>query len=82
MLSGSFTHEDFGGHKGVLNPGDLQVRSLTHDKFMVWIIVILPPPFFSVLVLLCFVFGHESVITFLHQDLCSWYSYSYIAIQL
>jgi redox-sensitive bicupin YhaK (pirin superfamily) len=24
MLEGSFTHEDFLGHKGVLNPGDLQ----------------------------------------------------------
>ena len=25
MLEGSFSHEDFCGHKGTINPGDLQV---------------------------------------------------------
>lgn len=25
MLQGSFKHEDFCGHKGTINPGDLQV---------------------------------------------------------
>ena len=25
MLEGSFKHEDFCGHKGTINPGDLQV---------------------------------------------------------
>ena len=25
MLKGSFLHEDFCGHKGTINPGDLQV---------------------------------------------------------
>ena len=25
MLEGSFMHEDFCGHKGTINPGDLQV---------------------------------------------------------
>ncbi len=25
MLKGSFQHEDFCGHKGTINPGDLQV---------------------------------------------------------
>jgi quercetin 2,3-dioxygenase len=24
MLKGSFQHEDFSGHKGTINPGDLQ----------------------------------------------------------
>jgi hypothetical protein len=28
MLEGSFRHEDFCGHKGVINPGDLQVPNL------------------------------------------------------
>ena len=27
MLEGSFMHEDFCGHKGTINPGDLQVSS-------------------------------------------------------
>lgn len=26
MLEGSFQHEDFCGHKGTINPGDLQVN--------------------------------------------------------
>jgi len=26
MLDGSFRHEDFCGHKGIINPGDLQVH--------------------------------------------------------
>lgn len=26
MLEGSFEHEDFCGHRGTINPGDLQVR--------------------------------------------------------
>ena len=29
MLEGSFRHEDFCGHKGVINPGDLQVGNIT-----------------------------------------------------
>lgn len=27
MIDGSFQHEDFCGHKGTINPGDLQVES-------------------------------------------------------
>ena len=27
MLEGSFQHEDFCGHKGTINPGDLQVSN-------------------------------------------------------
>jgi len=27
MLQGSFQHEDFCGHRGTINPGDLQVSN-------------------------------------------------------
>ena len=28
MLEGSFSHEDFCGHRGTINPGDLQVSKV------------------------------------------------------
>lgn len=33
MLEGAFKHEDFCGHKGTINPGDLQVHVLSVFKF-------------------------------------------------
>ena len=33
MLEGSFKHEDFCGHKGTINPGDLQVREFVYLYF-------------------------------------------------
>ncbi|XP_038658664.1 pirin isoform X8 [Scyliorhinus canicula] len=34
MLNGSFEHEDFCGHKGTINPGDLQSQVYTHTPMM------------------------------------------------
>ncbi|XP_078088402.1 pirin isoform X3 [Mustelus asterias] len=34
ILSGSFDHEDFCGHKGTINPGDLQSQIYTHTPMM------------------------------------------------
>ena len=34
MLEGSFSHEDFCGHKGTINPGDLQVHALRVFLFL------------------------------------------------
>ena len=33
MLKGSFKHEDFCGHKGTINSGDLQVIKTTNISY-------------------------------------------------
>ena len=34
VLAGGVRHEDFCGHKGVINPGDLQVRAVPTSEYL------------------------------------------------